>query len=77
MIVNLNWLTVVQKLANHATNYQCYSRIWKVIIVKVLYNKKITVVFDLKEYWVSTAKKVKKNSLIDRNIITLSYFTLL
>ena len=60
MTVNLNGLTVLEKLANHATNYQCYSRIWKVIVVKVLYNKEITVVFNLKEYWVSTGKKKTK-----------------
>ena len=60
MIVNLNGLTVLEKLANHATKYQCYSRIWKVIVVKVLYNKEITVVFNLKEYWVSTGKKKTK-----------------
>ena len=29
--------------------YPCYSRRWEIIIVKVLYSKEITVVFDFKE----------------------------
>ena len=40
--------------------YPCYSKRWKVVTVQVLYTKKMTVVFELKECRVSKKKQEKK-----------------
>ena len=40
--------------------YPCYSSRWKVVIMQVLYSKKIIVLFELKECGVSKKKKEKK-----------------
>ena len=40
----------------------CYSRRWRVAIEEVLHSKKITVVFELKECWISK----KKEKSLDR-----------
>ena len=44
--------------------YPCYSSRWKVVIMQVLYSKKIIVLFELKECGVS--KKKKKEKKLDR-----------
>ena len=41
-------------------SYRCYSRRWKGVIVQVLCSKKITVVFKLKECWVSKKKSLDR-----------------
>ena len=40
--------------------YPCYSSRWKVVIMQVLYSKKIIVLFELKGCAVSKKKKEKK-----------------
>ena len=43
--------------------YPCYSSRWKVVIMQVLYSKKIIVLFELKECGVSKKKKKKEKKL--------------